>query len=111
MSIGSNFMDSFGRLTVSIIKNSCFFSLALVLFRCGHCKKLAPEFEKLGEAFKSNKDVLIAKVKKATTLNPIWMLLPRLSCWSHTKKRHLLEICPLSIVILCTCCSVSVSFV
>ncbi|CAM6034959.1 unnamed protein product [Sphagnum compactum] len=29
---------------------------------CGHCKKLAPEFEKLGEAFKSNKDVLIAKV-------------------------------------------------
>lgn len=31
---------------------------------CGHCKKLAPEFEKLGEAFKANKDVLIAKVKK-----------------------------------------------
>jgi protein disulfide-isomerase A6 len=29
---------------------------------CGHCKKLAPEFEKLGEAFKANKDVLIAKV-------------------------------------------------
>ncbi|KAH9568097.1 hypothetical protein CY35_03G059800 [Sphagnum magellanicum] len=28
---------------------------------CGHCKKLAPEFEKLGEAFKTNKDVLIAK--------------------------------------------------
>jgi thiol-disulfide isomerase/thioredoxin len=78
---------------------------------CGHCKKLAPEFEKLGEAFKSNKDVLIAKVKKAATLNPIWMLLPRLSWRSHTKKRHVLEICPLSIVILCTCCSVSVSFV
>lgn len=65
MSIGSNFMDSFGRLTVSIIKKFVlFFPLALVLFRCGHCKKLAPEFEKLGEAFKANKDVLIAKVKK-----------------------------------------------
>lgn len=55
---------------------------------CGHCKKLAPEFEKLGEAFKANKDVLIAKVKKAATLNPIWMLLPRLSCQSHTQKRQ-----------------------
>jgi len=28
---------------------------------CGHCKKLAPEWESLGEAFKDNKDVVIAK--------------------------------------------------
>jgi protein disulfide-isomerase A6 len=29
---------------------------------CGHCKKLAPEYEKLGEALKGQKGVLIAKV-------------------------------------------------
>lgn len=28
---------------------------------CGHCKKLAPEWESLGEAFKDNADVVIAK--------------------------------------------------
>ncbi|KAF8661689.1 hypothetical protein HU200_056636 [Digitaria exilis] len=31
-------------------------------FRCGHCKKLAPEYEKLGASFKKAKSVLIAKV-------------------------------------------------
>ncbi|GFY90519.1 thioredoxin family protein [Actinidia rufa] len=30
--------------------------------RCGHCKKLAPEYEKLGESFKKAKSVLIGKV-------------------------------------------------
>ncbi|KAI6654100.1 Protein disulfide isomerase-like 2-1 [Oopsacas minuta] len=29
---------------------------------CGHCKRLAPEWEKAGEAFASSTDVLIAKV-------------------------------------------------
>eukprot|EP00897_Mesotaenium_endlicherianum_P007810 jgi/Mesen1/7057/ME000369S06382 len=29
---------------------------------CGHCKKLAPEYEKLASAFKRNKNALIAKV-------------------------------------------------
>ncbi|PKA52749.1 Protein disulfide isomerase-like 2-2 [Apostasia shenzhenica] len=29
---------------------------------CGHCKKLAPEYEKLGSSFKKTKSVLIAKV-------------------------------------------------
>ncbi|XP_077215870.1 putative protein disulfide-isomerase A6 [Tasmannia lanceolata] len=29
---------------------------------CGHCKKLAPEYEKLGSSFKKAKSVLIAKV-------------------------------------------------
>uniref|UniRef100_A0A0C9S5Z6 protein disulfide-isomerase n=1 Tax=Wollemia nobilis TaxID=56998 RepID=A0A0C9S5Z6_9CONI len=29
---------------------------------CGHCKKLAPEYEKLGASFKKSKAVLIAKV-------------------------------------------------
>eukprot|EP00246_Nothoceros_aenigmaticus_P003989 TRINITY_DN15252_c0_g2_i1.p1 TRINITY_DN15252_c0_g2~~TRINITY_DN15252_c0_g2_i1.p1 ORF type:complete len:370 (+),score=66.71 TRINITY_DN15252_c0_g2_i1:118-1227(+) len=29
---------------------------------CGHCKKLAPEFEKVGSAFKKTRSVLIAKV-------------------------------------------------
>ncbi|KAH9786673.1 protein disulfide-isomerase like 2-1 [Citrus sinensis] len=30
--------------------------------RCGHCKKLAPEYEKLGASFKKAKSVLIGKV-------------------------------------------------
>jgi len=29
---------------------------------CGHCKKLAPEWEKLGKAFKHRDDVVIAKI-------------------------------------------------
>jgi len=29
---------------------------------CGHCKKLAPEYEKLGASFKKSKSVLIAQV-------------------------------------------------
>ncbi|CAI9764234.1 unnamed protein product [Fraxinus pennsylvanica] len=32
---------------------------------CGHCKKLAPEYEKLGESFKKAKSVLIGKNNKA----------------------------------------------
>ncbi|CAJ1969899.1 unnamed protein product [Sphenostylis stenocarpa] len=32
------------------------------LGRCGHCKKLAPEYEKLGSSFKKAKSVLIGKV-------------------------------------------------
>lgn len=30
--------------------------------RCGHCKKLAPEYEKLGASFKKAKSILIGKV-------------------------------------------------
>ena len=30
--------------------------------RCGHCKKLAPEYERLGASFKRAKSVLIGKV-------------------------------------------------
>jgi len=29
---------------------------------CGHCKKLAPEWDKLGDAFSAKKDVVIAKI-------------------------------------------------
>jgi len=29
---------------------------------CGHCKKLAPEYEKLGDAFADVKDIVIAKI-------------------------------------------------
>jgi protein disulfide-isomerase A1 len=31
-------------------------------FRCGHCKELAPIIEELGEKYKDNKDVIIAKI-------------------------------------------------
>lgn len=30
--------------------------------RCGHCKKLAPEYERLGTSFKKAKSVLVGKV-------------------------------------------------
>lgn len=33
--------------------------------RCGHCKKLAPEYEKLGASFKKAKSVLIGKVSSS----------------------------------------------
>lgn len=33
--------------------------------RCGHCKKLAPEYEKLGGSFKKAKSVLIGKVSSS----------------------------------------------
>lgn len=29
---------------------------------CGHCKRLAPEYEKLGAAYEGSNDVVIAKV-------------------------------------------------
>lgn len=34
-------------------------------YRCGHCKKLAPEYEKLGSSFKKAKSVLIGKVSSS----------------------------------------------
>ncbi|CAA6654374.1 unnamed protein product [Spirodela intermedia] len=37
-------------------------SIFSFICRCGHCKKLAPEYEKLGSSFKKAKSVLIAKV-------------------------------------------------
>lgn len=36
--------------------------LYVYCYRCGHCKKLAPEFEKLGSSFKKSESVLIGKV-------------------------------------------------
>lgn len=33
--------------------------------RCGHCKKLAPEYEKLGSSFKKAKSILIGKVSSS----------------------------------------------
>lgn len=37
----------------------------LAMGRCGHCKKLAPEYEKLGASFKKAKSVLIGKVSSS----------------------------------------------
>jgi thioredoxin-like negative regulator of GroEL len=36
-----------------------------LFYRCGHCKKLAPEYEQLAASFKKAKSVLIAKVTPA----------------------------------------------
>lgn len=53
--------------------------LILCYYRCGHCKKLAPEYEKLGASFKKAKSVLIAKVSVVLFLYlapmfEIWMI-------------------------------------
>ena len=32
------------------------------LLGCGHCKRLAPAYEEVGQAFSSSEDVVIAKV-------------------------------------------------
>jgi thiol-disulfide isomerase/thioredoxin len=52
-----------------------FFSDHLLFLRCGHCKKLAPEYEKLGASFKKAKSVLIAKVHLTLFSLPSGMLL------------------------------------
>ena len=43
------------------------FIIGLFHGRCGHCKKLAPEYEKLGSSFKKAKSVLIGKVSSLFT--------------------------------------------
>ncbi|KAG6471735.1 hypothetical protein ZIOFF_069181 [Zingiber officinale] len=42
--------------------NPKLFDFGLAKLGCGHCKKLAPEYEKLGSSFKKAKSVLIGKV-------------------------------------------------
>ena len=46
----------------SFPESETYFDNFVFFDRCGHCKKLAPEFEKLGTTFKKAKSVLIAKV-------------------------------------------------
>ncbi len=36
--------------------------MANALHRCGHCKKLTPIYEKVGEAFKDDPTVVVAKM-------------------------------------------------
>lgn len=50
------------------------------LGRCGHCKKLAPEYEKLGSSFKKAKTVLIGKV---SSLNPYYYFVLLLYSWMY----------------------------
>ena len=44
------------------LESETYFDNMFSFDRCGHCKKLAPEYEKLGATFKKAKSVLIAKV-------------------------------------------------
>lgn len=48
--------------------------------RCGHCKKLAPEYEKLGASFKKAKSILIGKV---SFLNPYYYFVILLYLWMY----------------------------
>jgi len=43
---------------------------------CGHCKKLAPIYDELGEHFKGSKNVVIAKIDATQILFPKNMILP-----------------------------------
>ncbi|OVA16825.1 Thioredoxin [Macleaya cordata] len=49
-------------ILVTLISSPCGPHKNLVPTLCGHCKKLAPEYEKLGANFKKAKSVLIGKV-------------------------------------------------
>ena len=78
----------------SISKISSVTHRSIYLVRCGHCKKLAPEYEKLGASFKKAKSVFIAKVySQVQYLLIIWALLENIfsspSCYSEVVRKWL----------------------
>lgn len=56
----------FGKTSIFYCLLSQIYNAILFCYdRCGHCKKLAPEYETLGTSFKKAKSVLIAKVSSS----------------------------------------------
>lgn len=60
----SNWIDSKRLLTISI--SSILLSYIIInttcCWRCGHCKQLVPIYDKLGEHFEKDSDIVIAKI-------------------------------------------------
>ena len=71
------------------------------LGRCGHCKKLAPEYEKLGSSFKKAKAVLIGKV---SSLNPYYYFVLLLYSWMYDSG-FIILVANYGSVFITNCCS------
>ena len=80
------------------------------LCRCGHCKKLTPIFEKVGEAFKDDPTVVIAKMDAtANDINdtkkfPVRVLSRRNMLYASTHGKPSFDTFSLATSIRLLCC-------